>query len=110
MSDSQVSQNEMAERGTREQVLFVREKIPPFERGFEQIKFVFMKLQEWLLTKKQEALAEMMEMLDRLRHLYPRAYQHLLHLITMALREQGISVPLGQPPPAAIPVPLTVTP
>ncbi len=109
MSDTHSAQNEQHETNLRDQVLFVREKIPPFERGYEQIKFIFMKLQEWLLTKRQEAINEMMEMLDRLRHLYPRAYEHLLHMINLALQEQGVSLSIGQPPPIPILAPQPVT-
>jgi hypothetical protein len=82
-------------------VVFQREKIEPLELGFEQIKFVFKKLSEWLLERRQETLEQLMEMLERLRTLYPRAYQILMQQIQAALA--GYLNP--SPAPQYVPIP-----
>ncbi len=86
-----------------EHVLFYRsEKLEPRELGYEQIKFVFMKLSEWLLSRRQETLEQLMEMLERLQQLYPRAYEWMMQIIAQQLPQF-----LGtQPPPMAQTVPI----
>ncbi len=79
-----------------------REKIKPEELGFEQLKFIFKAVKEWLLNRKAEMQADIEQMLERLRHLYPRAYERL-----MAMIQQELSGWMLQPAP---PIPLVISP
>lgn len=87
-------------------LVFTREKVGAKELGFEQIKFIFKKLSEWLMSRRQEALDEAMEMLEKLRHLYPRAYQILLAKIQAMIAAEFNASPV---PIAVALQPVTVT-
>lgn len=80
-------------------LLYTSEQLEPRELGYEQVKFIFRKLSQWLLERRQEALEDIMEMLEKLRHLHPRAYKILMRMIQAAIAMQfdPNAVPAGPP-------------
>jgi hypothetical protein len=96
--------DEKTEKQDELKVLFTSENIglAGEKSHWEQLKFVFAKLEEWLLKRKEEILEQIKFMLDRLRHLYPRAYEIIMNVINAQLRAymgQQIQPQLAHPPP-----------
>lgn len=59
-------------------IIYTSEKVPNPEANWEQIKFIFRRITEFLISHKLKLNQEMKQRLDNLKNQYPQLYQELL--------------------------------